>query len=1733
MAKISGIYVEIRGDSTQLRKDLAAARQHVAEQATGMSNALNNALSPAQLKNNINGIVRNLNTLSQASKLTGKEFGAIGADLKDLQRLTGITAAEFGKLQSRMLERSSANAQAKALKGIADAAGLTESEIKSLAKQMNVGEAALSKILPPAKEIVVELSRMQKSVNQVAASFSNFSKGAGLGSISTHLAELAANSRLSASELTKLQGKLASVQSAKAQEQAIRSIGAATGMTAAEMAALGHKMGVSASVMKSLVASARPVTQELSAAQREVNSFAASLNTLKGGKSGLGDVAQSLSVLASKSGLADTELRKLQARLIQTQANNAQEKALRDIGRAAGMTTDEMVRLGRQMGVSASVLDRLSAEANKTKRAVASIDDSARSSSASMTMLGNAAQAALAYFSVYTVIEFGRAILDAGIAMDSLQRSFVAVTGSQAGAAETLSWLREESDRLGQNFYTLAPEFKNVAAAARGTAMEGEEVRRMFSAIAGASTALGLSVDDTHGSLRALQQMMSKGNIQAEELRGQLGERLPGALSLMAKAMGVSTAELNKMMEDGKLLADEALPKLTAEIERVYGAAAETAALESAQAAVNRLSQAWTDFKVNLFDNENAVAGINAITNAIKTLTEYAGLRSVGDTFSQGAELADMGLIDWDAFKSAGFLERQKMVDEFINSQRVAAKHFTTIWESAEQQNLESFERYNDRRQELDASAAKKREEAAKKANEELRKLTQTDMEKLAERRDKLIADGADRVATERWYADEVAKLNEKATKKFTDEQKNQLEAHKKAREAMRKNEAETLSAIDKWMEDYEQQQIEAVANGVAERKKLREDEAKAAADAARKIAEEQEAAAQKVMDRIQEGTADVFYDMFQDIGKGWETLWDSMKSWALRTLAELAARAATVNIVVPIMTQMTGTTNTAQAVQSLTGGQGGGFNLSSLSSLVQPGSMLSKIPGMNAVTGLLATQLPGTTMLSGGAMSLAAGGTAGGPVASLAAAQNLAGMTGGLSVGAALGMGSLGGLGYSLLGGALGLPQNQYTGVTSSLGGALGAWGGTALATSSAGAALGATAGSVLPVVGTIAGAALGGLAGSLFGKKRHSPSVIFNAQSMAWGDIDSTRRANDGGNKRYGFEFHTKDGASTETGVELATALEEVASNAFATIEATLSGFGDQYVDMLQGQVIEFGRKVSGDAGGAWDFGSDMDMDELFEKYAGRLQGAILKAAEAAFNAAGQDLASSSSVTGALGMLSDKAAEAVGKLVETIRAGVQSGDVEAYTLQLQNLQNTVAAITQTWEAINQAADDLVEPPTAYEAAVRQANAQFDAWVDTLKQMGFAEAKVAELEDKRAATLARLNSEMGPIAEAEAAELEDKRAATLALAEAEAAQKAAAEDAQAARAAVLAGATRAVEVAQDNLRAAYQREAAEIEATAKKWDSFAKSLKKWREDLLTGANSPLPASAQAGLTASRYQDVLNRAKLGDEAAIAELQGVADQQLTVTKDTAKTAEDYARSALRTLDEVQSVESVATRHADIARQQLDSLTQQVSLLITINESVLSVRDAIAQLAAAQAAVQQAESQQPYNLADTSSERSAKVEAQTGVKVSDGDAAIVAAAKVLYQSIHGGASTAEYNRAAAAVGGDIAKALGWDGSREGAEELRRVYGFASGGMHHGGLRLVGENGPELEVTGPSRIWNAEDTKSLLSGGGDGTASEVRALRDDLRAIGRALAKNTADTAKLMQRWDGDGMPEVRVA
>jgi tape measure domain-containing protein len=191
-------------------------------------------------------------------------------------------------------------------------------------------------------------------------------------------------------------------------------------------------------------------------------------------------------------------------------------------------------------------------------------------------------------------IELGKSIVEARTKAESLEILFKSSLGGNA--AREFEAVRGTAQRLGLEFQSTALSYAKFAAAARGTALEGEGARKVFESVARASVVFGLSAEQSEGALLALQQIVSKGTVQAEELRGQLGERLPGAFQIAARAMGVTTAELSKMLEQGLVPAVEFLPKFAKQLDTEVGGAAESAANRTA-ASVNRLVNAYEELK--------------------------------------------------------------------------------------------------------------------------------------------------------------------------------------------------------------------------------------------------------------------------------------------------------------------------------------------------------------------------------------------------------------------------------------------------------------------------------------------------------------------------------------------------------------------------------------------------------------------------------------------------------------------------------------------------------------------------------------------------------------------------------------------------------------------------------------------------------------------------------------------------------------------------------------------------------------------------------------------------------------------------------------------------------------------------------------------------------------------------------------------------------------------------------
>lgn len=169
------------------------------------------------------------------------------------------------------------------------------------------------------------------------------------------------------------------------------------------------------------------------------------------------------------------------------------------------------------------------------------------------------------------------------------------------------------SEQYGLELLTTTNAYKNYFASAKTSIEEGKisfnEMQMIFEKVSKSASMLGLSVEQQEGAFLAISQMMSKGTVQSEELRGQLGERLPGAFEVMAQALGVTTMELGDMLKKGEVLAADVLPKFAIAYEKAIGAD-QIERTETLAAAQNRASNKWTDFVENLNSGKGTITQV-------------------------------------------------------------------------------------------------------------------------------------------------------------------------------------------------------------------------------------------------------------------------------------------------------------------------------------------------------------------------------------------------------------------------------------------------------------------------------------------------------------------------------------------------------------------------------------------------------------------------------------------------------------------------------------------------------------------------------------------------------------------------------------------------------------------------------------------------------------------------------------------------------------------------------------------------------------------------------------------------------------------------------------------------------------------------------------------------------------------------------------------------------------------
>ena len=203
------------------------------------------------------------------------------------------------------------------------------------------------------------------------------------------------------------------------------------------------------------------------------------------------------------------------------------------------------------------------------------------------------------------------------------ENQMYAVTGSTEEATKVVQDMIDVSRELGTNLTSAANGFTQLQIAADGSSLSTGQITEIFKSFSGALTLFNADTLKVEGTFRALTQMFSKGVVQAEELRGQLAEHLPGAIQLAARAMGMGTKSLGEAMRKGLVLPEDLIPKLAAQYQKELGAAIEMA-LKTPRAAYNRLVTEIRMFMIEIgkaFDDE-FVSVLELATKQVKELTD-------------------------------------------------------------------------------------------------------------------------------------------------------------------------------------------------------------------------------------------------------------------------------------------------------------------------------------------------------------------------------------------------------------------------------------------------------------------------------------------------------------------------------------------------------------------------------------------------------------------------------------------------------------------------------------------------------------------------------------------------------------------------------------------------------------------------------------------------------------------------------------------------------------------------------------------------------------------------------------------------------------------------------------------------------------------------------------------------------------------------------------------------------
>jgi len=228
------------------------------------------------------------------------------------------------------------------------------------------------------------------------------------------------------------------------------------------------------------------------------------------------------------------------------------------------------------------------------------------------------------YFGTQALINFAKESVNVAKKTEGVALQFEAAFGSAQKASQEMEYLRATSERLGLVTLDVAGSYAKFNIAALSAGITLEQSRKIFEQFAGAFRVFGLSSFEIQGALKAIEQIASKGVVSMEELRLQLGDRLPGVMNIAAEAMGMTTAEFIDLVSKGLVPANEFLIKFGNQFEKITGKQVEKASTNAAAAFAR-----WEN-AVNDLMNVLGAPLMNALAGAAEGVIDFTKIMYEG-----------------------------------------------------------------------------------------------------------------------------------------------------------------------------------------------------------------------------------------------------------------------------------------------------------------------------------------------------------------------------------------------------------------------------------------------------------------------------------------------------------------------------------------------------------------------------------------------------------------------------------------------------------------------------------------------------------------------------------------------------------------------------------------------------------------------------------------------------------------------------------------------------------------------------------------------------------------------------------------------------------------------------------------------------------------------------------------------------------------------------------------------